>query len=1395
MTENDAPIGEAPAPEVQPAPRRPWWRLFLLRGLALVVAVVAGVLVSVFTVDLGPSVRKRAEEAGSKYLERPMHIGKLSAKLRPGLFEVEDLVIDGLEPGDRPFLTAKKITVSLPWWTYFTHKLEIEWIEMSDWDMVVETFPGSEKYPNGRHNFPKFVHTRTEPKKPSRWPITTTLRYVIAQRGSFTYLDHGTPWSTVGRNLRVQVWRNVLHNNYGGEASFSDGTIHIQAYESFRASMQSYFAINGSQLHFSRINLQTDGATSELDGDIDLARWPEQTYRITSKIDFQTQKSIFFHNYNFNATGLGDFTGTFHLFKGGRELKGVFSTPMARVKLGAQTWEFPNLRGNVLWLPEKMEVTDATSGLYGGTARFDYRLFPLNQRGVPTRASWDVAYRDVDLVQLTDFLETDGIRLAGRIAGRNRLDWALGKWGEKTGKGEIVATPPAGTAMMTREFQPAAVAHELELPPEAGPFNPHHPLGYVPIAGHITYALDPDWITIGKSWTATEKTYVEYEGRTAYGERSRIPFHVTSLDWQESDRVLAGIMTAFGSSTSAVPIGGMGQFDGVMLNAFSKPRIEGAFTGDHMRAWDTVWGTGHANVVIENSYVQVKDSTITSGNSEIQADGTFSLGYPRRDRGQEIDARVKITKRPLADLRHAFELDDWPVDGLVSGEYHLYGNYETPYGFGRLTIDEGVAYGETFETATAGLRFEGSGVRLDGLTIKKSTGGMTGAAWVGWDGNYSFNADGAKIPVESLETATFPKAPLSGILQFKASGTGTFEVPRYDVTVRVDDLFAGDEEVGQLTGGLSLRGELLTTQFDVASKRLAVTGSGRIAMTDEMDAELSMRFQDTSLDPYIRFFEPRLSPFTTAVAAGTLRVVGELADIDHLVVEAKVEQLDMKLFDYRLGNRDLATNAYVPIELGLDQHVATVGQFKLFGDGTALSLSGNIGLHDSTIGVKAEGSANLGILPGFFREIRSSGAATLNAEVNGSLDKPVFSGSATIAGGRIRHMLMPHSLESINGRLSFDAAGIRVDDLAAKLGGGDVQFGGRIGIEGFAPGQLALTATGTQMHLRYPEGFVSTIDADLSLRGPMGSPVLGGSVTVHDALFARRIDPNAFMSLTGSGSGSASGGDAPAAASTVPLRFDVRIEAPRSLRVQNNLIRIVASANLTLQGTYDRPQLFGNAQVDRGDIIFEGNRYVITRGTLGFNNPSRIDPYFDIEAETRVRVPGETYRVTLAVTGAYPRLNLTFDSDPPLSEVSIVSLLLGQTANLQDAELRSVDATATSRAQQELLTAATARLLTTSATAPVSRAFEQAIGVDFQISPSFGTGAEGDPLAASARILLGKRISNRAYITFTRALGASTTANEQIVVLEFDQTDSLGWVFTQIGDHTFSIEFRRRHVF
>jgi translocation and assembly module TamB len=845
-------------------------------------------------------------------------------------------------------------------------------------------------------------------------------------------------------------------------------------------------------------------------------------------------------------------------------------------------------------------------------------------------------------------------------------------------------------------------------------------------------------------------------------------------------------MTTFGSQTGAIPIGGYGEFDGMMLEAFSRPRIEGVFSGDRMRAWNVIWGKGRADVVIQNSYADVKNAVITAGDSEITAEGQFSLGYPRKDGGEEINARVKLMRRPMADLKRAFELDDYDMDGVVSGEYHVYGHYETPLGFGKLLIEEGVAYGETFDSMSAGLRFEGNGVRLDTIQIAKSTGEATGAAWVGWDGTYSFNVDGRAIPVESLRTTAFPRAPLSGLLHFNATGAGNFDEPRYDVKVRVDDLFAGDEGVGQVAGRLSLRSETLNADFEAASPRLFVSGSGRLELNDNMDAEMSMRFQDTSLDPYIRSFEPRLSPFTTAVASGTVKVAGALADVDRLVVSTTVEQLGLKLFDYALANDG-------PIELALNRHVLEIGRLRVAGEGTRLQMGGQIQLHDGTVAVEATGEANLGILQGFFRNVRSRGTAALLGQVKGPLSKPQVSGSARIVDGRFRHLSAPHGLEAINGTISFDGGGIRLEDIQARVAGGEVTVGGRIALNGFAPGALSLTAVGEQMRLRYPEGFRSTVDADLWLRGDASAPLLGGSVIVHDAVWTRRfeVDPNIFE--LGSGGPVLPAG--PAATDSVPVRFDIQVIANNTLRIQNNLADVVASADLKLQGTYDRPAIFGRAEVDRGSIVFEGNRYVVTRGTIDFLTPptGNIEPLFDIEAETRIRVPSQTYQVTLGVSGTMRSFSLALGSDPPLPEPDIIALLLGTTTDVSDAELRALNPTAATQAEEALLRSAGARLLTGSISAPVRRVVEETLRLDTaQITPSFGT--ESDPFAPSARLILGKRLSPRAYLTFSRALGVSA-GRDQIIVLEYDQSDRLGFVLTQTGDRTFAVDFRVRRTF
>jgi translocation and assembly module TamB len=644
-----------------------------------------------------------------------------------------------------------------------------------------------------------------------------------------------------------------------------------------------------------------------------------------------------------------------------------------------------------------------------------------------------------------------------------------------------------------------------------------------------------------------------------------------------------------------------------------------------------------------------------------------------------------------------------------------------------------------------------------------------------------------------MQTLQFKQAPLSGILQFTATGAGTFSNPRYDVKVSIADLFAKDEGIGDVKGTLSLRGDMLTvTDFEASSKRLSVSGSLQLGLTPEMDVNATLQFSDTSIDPYLRFVLPQSSPFNSMVADGKITAHGELSDIDHLVVTADVGRLQLKLYDYAASNDG-------PMQLALNNHVVEVKAFRLKGEGTALDLSGTIGLHTNQIALDAVGDADLAILQAFYyRTIHSSGSASLRAQVRGPLDKPVFSGEATVTDGRVRYVSLPHSLEHINGRMVFDGQGTRIVNATAKLGGGSVTIDGRIGLKGFEAAEIDLSARGEQMQLRYPEGFRSNVDAELLLHGSPQAMTLSGTVTVHDGVYEKAFEPNVdIFSLTGG-----TVAETPVAAVEpveVPVRYDIKILAPGTLRLDNSLARISARADLTLGGTYDHPALFGRAEIDRGEIFFEGNRYRITRGTIDFVNPTRIQPFFDVEAESRIRAPGvpEPYRVTLAVSGTFDgRLNMQLNSDPPLPNTTILALVFGQAnADVTNPELAALRPQAATQNEELLLRAGIVRVLFGGITGSVSRAVENAIGIDtVQISPSLGT-SSADPLTPTARLILGTRISDRAYVTFSRALGGnSARGNDQIIVLEYDQSDRISWVLTQTGTATFAIDFRFRRV-
>lgn len=91
---------------------------------------------------------------------------------------------------------------------------------------------------------------------------------------------------------------------------------------------------------------------------------------------------------------------------------------------------------------------------------------------------------------------------------------------------------------------------------------------------------------------------------------------------------------------------------------------------------------------------------------------------------------------------------------------------------------------------------------------------------------------------------------------------------------------------------------------------------------------------------------------------------------------------------------------------------------------------------------------------------------------------------------------------------------------------------------------------------------------------------------------------------------------------------------------------------------------------------------------------------------------------------------------------------------------------------------------------------EQALGVDsVQITPSLGdfSSQQSSRLNPGARLTIGKRISERLYLSYTQLLTSSQ--RDQLILVEFTQSDRLSWIVSQNEDDTYAIDVRVRHVF
>jgi len=851
-------------------------------------------------------------------------------------------------------------------------------------------------------------------------------------------------------------------------------------------------------------------------------------------------------------------------------------------------------------------------------------------------------------------------------------------------------------------------------------------------------------------------------GEVDASDHARLELAGDTSDISELETVLTRCRRALGNP-EAQPAGvsGRGRFRGRWGGTLEWPLFEGRFDGEEIGYADVAWGAAHwtGSFDTQAEAVESHPLVVRKGEAELEWDGRTEIGwFGVKD---ALRGRARVAGWPAEDL---VKFMGWNLlaTGSVTGSARVAGRRSAPEGEGEGRARAGRYYGVAYDEARIDSRWKAGRAEITNGEVRLGGGRLRFAGSVTDDGVFDGGGEMHDVDIAALQKAPLAAgASLAGRLSGSLLFQGTLTRPRVSATLSSPRLFYGDEGIGALEAKLTGDGDgRVALDGRCRSARLDLGLEGGVLAAPPYDADLTLKAQATSLDPFLRVAMPDLPLGFGLVASGEARIRGPLARPAELKAEAVARQLE-------LVTADFPVRASEPVRLTLASGRLELGGLHLAGEGTDLRVDGALDtLGDGPLALQANGRADLRVLAGLTRRLRGQGDARLAVSVSGTRQAPLVRGTLDLEGAGLRVRGFPHGLEGLRGRVRFSERAAELEDVHGTLAGGALTLEGQLA---YSAGRLTsydIRPTGRGLALRYPEGLRSLLDAELRLFGDADQQWITGTIDVRQALYTRRYDiASELLALRRSlpvPQTSAQGGS----------KLDLRLRAPGTLRIDNNLATLSARADLALQGTTDTPLVTGRAEIERGRLYFQGHTYVIQRGVLDFVNPERLDPLFDIEASARIR----SYQVTLRVSGTLERVTPTLSSDPPLSSLQILALLAGQ----EESEVANLTQTQARQGQAQLAAAGAATLAAgrISESVGLEREAERLFGLNrFSIDPSLLRGAG----SSTARVTVGKRLTPDLNVLYSQDLRGT---EERILAVEYTLTDRFSLLLTRTDPGT-----------
>jgi translocation and assembly module TamB len=1272
-------------------------------------------------------IATRIEDATGAKVE----IGRVRVRPFRLYVEIDNLTLHGLESsGMPPLFHANTVRVTARIISFFGRKIALDQLILEHPEIGIRIDE------NGKSSIPV---PKIPPKQSRPWRdqlFDLQVGKLQLSDGSISYNDAKVPLAIEGDNFDFSLAYEAAaegNDTYAGKLDWQNINIAAQRWMPFHSALSLKFTLGRGAFSLDELKWKFPHSEVDLRAELPSFALNNWNFRYHSRFTLEDMRTIFrippMPDADVETSGAGQFVGGEWKASGHFDARDVDLPYEWFHASDIETWGDFELGKNQLVVPQ------LNARALGGTmlARLTMGLPKLDFR-VESRL------RGASLAQVFAALENPDFPVKS-------LHWdsSMDVDSVNTWIGGFLHFRSQGE---TRWSAPASLA-----------------AGRIPVTAKIDYDYEQDrlGVMLTKSEIATPTSLLTMDGPLGGIDSGvEVTFHADDLtQWDDF------INTIRGTDEEPKRIAARADWKGRVLGPIVGPAFVGHVSGTDVRydtlAWDSIDGE------MDYSPDELRLTNFVARRGRSSATLELRLQFDNDWNFRRTDPwsfRAQLARDPTDDLQGLFGTD-YPVSGLLSGQFTGSGTRGEPVFDGDLTLEQIDSYGVQFDRLTGQLHVSNDVFQFANGDLRMGAGKIGGHLTYQFEEKQiDFALTGSDLDLAHISRIQTSMLPIAGTLAFNLRGAGPLLAPKGDGTLQLRNLKLGPAAEGGFDGKITSNGGEL--HLDLASELSNGTLQGglNVRMSGEYPVTGQIVTSGFDLDPFVIAGLHLQTMNAHSSVDGELIIGGNLRDLQSLRVIANFSRVVLDYGFVKLQNEG-------PFRFEYRRNEVTIQQAYLRGTDTDFQFSGHMRFDGNRpLNLTLAGRVNLGLAKGLAPLLDAHGAADVRVSVEGTISSPTIIGRVGFQDASAVYDDFPTGLSHVTGEVVFDRSRALFDNVAAQSGGGNLTLRGSVSY-GDGPFRFDVDAIAPHMRIRYPEGMSWLAGGTMHLSGTSDGAVLSGNIQVERLLFAQNVD---FATLLTASQGSVQG-PATTSAFLRNLQFDIGAGTAPNARMEWTGAHVEMEGTMRLRGTWERPILLGNIHLLNGDMTFRDNKYTLSRGDIIFSNPFRLDPILNVEATTVI----DQYEITLDFTGPGSNLSLAYRSDPPLPDSDIIALLALGSPGTESA-LRS------SSAQTTQGYGATA-LLSEAISSQLGGRIERLFGITkFRVDPFLaGTASEQN---AAARITIEEQLGKALTVTYSTN---AASQQEQVIQVVYAVRRDISIIALRDINGTFSlsIEFTK----